>query len=713
VNGQTVSQTIDAMVKTDPNLAWIKQAEARGDVDWRQVKEIHDSFKYSNSGLGPASQMIIAIAMAVIIGPMAGGLMGGTVTQAAITTAATNAAVSTINNRGNLGAVFKDVTSSDSLKSYAMVGASAGILQMAGYDATKLKFDTASAQAVGTKLMADTLARTLIYGGSFQDNLKQAALGTAVGIAGANAANAIGDLGRDLGLASGSVTKIALHAALGGLMAEAMGGDFRSGALAAGASEAMVGMLGDKFLPPGTKKDSPEYQRGMSNLLAASQLVGVLAASLSDGDMQAAATVAANATANNYLRHQDVENLAKELQGCEARGDCQIVRDKYQAISDANSARAKNCQQTGDCQRIAQEIQDGRQAMDQLRGPISSQVEQQFGTQLWQDGKTVQGNIRDSAYKTLENQHEREQAQARQDAERLKNDPAALKQELNAQATDLARKDLEQQMASQADQLRDKLANDAALRAEVGDLLDYQQRLAGAAANVAGGAKLIGEMLEPSVWDLLSPAAKAVKLSMIVAAMKGGATEFKIGSQVAGELATIEQLSGKLNDLNAGKLPGEAELSKYYDRTPLGQAISEASKTSFGGAKATSKVIAQYGPMNQGPLPKGIADTFRSGTYSEVVTEQPTTLYRVYGGTAQELGGYWTATKPAGPVQSIIDSALDPQWGNTATKVVKIEVPAGVKYFEGVAAPQRGLVGGGSQVLFPKDFKIDASWISK
>jgi len=39
--------------------------------------------------------------------------------------------------------------------------------------------------------------------------------------------------------------------------------------------------------------------------------------------------------------------------------------------------------------------------------------------------------------------------------------------------------------------------------------------------------------------------------------------------------------------------------------------------------------------------------------------------------------------------------------------VVKIEVPIGTKYFEGVAAPQGGLVGGGSQVLFPKDFKID------
>ena len=44
---------------------------------------------------------------------------------------------------------------------------------------------------------------------------------------------------------------------------------------------------------------------------------------------------------------------------------------------------------------------------------------------------------------------------------------------------------------------------------------------------------------------------------------------------------------------------------------------------------------------------------------------------------------------------------------HTATSVVKIEVSIGTKYFEGVAAPQGGLVGGGSQVLFPKDFKID------
>jgi hypothetical protein len=85
----------------------------------------------------------------------------------------------------------------------------------------------------------------------------------------------------------------------------------------------------------------------------------------------------------------------------------------------------------------------------------------------------------------------------------------------------------------------------------------------------------------------------------------------------------------------------------------------------------------------------------------------------VYGGTAKEMGGYWTTKAPSGPVQSIIDSALLPQWGNTAINVVKIEVPPGVKFYQGAAASQGGLVGGGDQVLFPPGSKIDPSWIRK
>ncbi|WP_449122864.1 hemagglutinin repeat-containing protein [Pseudomonas sp. MPG01] len=176
---------------------------------------------------------------------------------------------------------------------------------------------------------------------------------------------------------------------------------------------------------------------------------------------------------------------------------------------------------------------------------------------------------------------------------------------------------------------------------------------------------------------------------------KGAAALGKVGVTVSSK--TLGQLLGK-------------------DGAEIGATIARLELDSAGNLKSVvmpsgGKLLNQYNPLNQGPLPASIADTFRSATYAEVVTQKPTTLYRVYGGSANELGAYWTATKPTGPVQSIIDSALNPQWGNTAVNVVKIEVPAGTKYFEGVAAPQGGLVGGGSQVLFPKDFKIDPSWV--
>ncbi|WP_420372267.1 hypothetical protein [Pseudomonas aeruginosa] len=52
IDQKTVSETIDVMVKADPSLAWLREAEKQGDVDWRKVQEVHDSFKYSHSGVG-------------------------------------------------------------------------------------------------------------------------------------------------------------------------------------------------------------------------------------------------------------------------------------------------------------------------------------------------------------------------------------------------------------------------------------------------------------------------------------------------------------------------------------------------------------------------------------------------------------------------------------------------------------------------------------
>ena len=80
---------------------------------------------------------------------------------------------------------------------------------------------------------------------------------------------------------------------------------------------------------------------------------------------------------------------------------------------------------------------------------------------------------------------------------------------------------------------------------------------------------------------------------------------------------------------------------------------------------------------------------------------EDTTLYRVIGEGGNPAGAYWTSTQPAGPLQSVIDSALDQSWGNTATTTITRTFPAGTQIYSGAAAAQGGLVGGGSQIYIP------------
>ncbi|WP_268561257.1 two-partner secretion domain-containing protein [Pseudomonas protegens] len=372
VNQQTVSQSIDAMVKADPQLAWLKEAEKRGDVDWRLVKEIHDSYKYSNSGLGPASQIIIAIVMAAVVGPMAMGAMGtatggavaaGTMSSgtagmlvsgagAIATGAATNATVSFINNGGNLGAVFKDVTSSDAMKGYVISGVTAGLttgyfdkwvggktnvltgkvdLQLNTWAGVG-KFAANQTLQGGTSML---LSKALGQGGNASDVLKNALFNTLA----AASFNAVGDY--TLGVFDdGSLPKIAIHAMVGGLLSEATGGDFKTGALAAGASEALVVELG-------------QLVKGDENLLVmSSQIVGVLAAaSLKDADAQSIEKgrwVAQQAILYNNLNHAAAEKLLKEIKDCRAAGGCsesklKSILGKYESLSAERSNAINAC----------------------------------------------------------------------------------------------------------------------------------------------------------------------------------------------------------------------------------------------------------------------------------------------------------------------------------------------------------------------------------
>ncbi|EMQ5442715.1 DUF637 domain-containing protein [Pseudomonas aeruginosa] len=335
IDQKTVSQTIDVMVKADPSLAWLREAEKQGDVDWRKVREVHDSFKYSHSGLGVGAQLAVAIvvtyltagAASAAIGSAAGATAGsGTAmaagTAATATTAATSAgwanialtaaatsaasqtAISTINNRGDLGAVAKDVTSSDALKNYAAAGISAGY----------------SPQNIGLQLSVNAALKTVTRGGSFKDNLGQAAIDMIADAVSGAIYNEVGDALTGTGIP----TKVAVHALVGGLMAEAAGGDFRTGALAAGANEAVVAAFGEKIFPG----EQHEKLLGMT-----SNLIGMTVAAAAGGDEKAqekAGWVAQQATLNNYLFHEEMEEMANKIKACGGDQNCeQPIREHY------------------------------------------------------------------------------------------------------------------------------------------------------------------------------------------------------------------------------------------------------------------------------------------------------------------------------------------------------------------------------------------------
>lgn len=136
------------------------------------------------------------------------------------------------------------------------------------------------------------------------------------------------------------------------------------------------------------------------------------------------------------------------------------------------------------------------------------------------------------------------------------------------------------------------------------------------------------------------------------------------------------------------------------------------------------ETVEEFNSLLKGPLSEikvglsgkmTVADTFRSATYRKVVTSDETTkLYRVYGGESETFGSYWTRTAPTGPLQVLVDSALD-QSINKTTHWVEITVPKGTVFYEGIAAPMSvkggNLVGGGNQVYFID--KVLKEWITK
>lgn len=106
------------------------------------------------------------------------------------------------------------------------------------------------------------------------------------------------------------------------------------------------------------------------------------------------------------------------------------------------------------------------------------------------------------------------------------------------------------------------------------------------------------------------------------------------------------------------------------------------------------------------PLPAKMADTFKGGSYDEVILGSDTVLYRAFHdpkhrfGMAGERFSYWSRSDSRG-VQAAVDNAIDvSRYGNTAERLVAVRVPRGTRVYEGqTQSIQRGPIGGGNQVV--------------
>lgn len=624
VNQQSVSQTIDAMVKADPELAWLKEMEQRGDVDWRQVKEIHDSFKYSHSGLGGAAAMIIAIIVAYFTAGAGAALTGATSTagvaasNVVVSSMASNAAISTINNRGNLGAVLKDVTSEDALRSYVVSGVTAGLT--AGVYDNWMGTETSGASAAlensgnvavngglsslegigrfaGNQLLQNgtstVLDRALGGDSSFGDALRTS-LASTFAAAGFNWVGDITQPGAKLELKDGSLAKAGLHAVMGGLAAEAAGGDFKTGALAAGVNELLVAELDAQY-----KKMGIEDRNSL--LVMNSQVVGVLAAAAQGGDekaLQVGAQVAGSATQHNFLNHQDVKEMEAALKRCGSDPDCaRDVRGQFQERSASNLERLNNCSAAGTCAAIQQEIQEGLDALANLTD-LSGNAQNVVGL----FASSQEGYL--DAVKTRisfdASNHKRDEQ-----LKELMDNPQKLKQALDQQAAELVTQNTEKALRDELARLESKLSTDAQLDAELKQLLNDREQFASSFAKVGEGAAMVGSLIEPDVWDLMSPAARLAKLAgLLKFADKASGT-----GKLADEFADLKVLTQKLADLESGRLPSQTELAKYHDQTALAKAIQEANKRGLGGPKDVGEVVPAASVVSSGTTRTGVVRT--------------------------------------------------------------------------------------------------------
>ncbi|HHS2128225.1 TPA: DUF637 domain-containing protein, partial [Neisseria meningitidis] len=336
---------IETLTK-QPEYAYLKQLQVAKNINWNQVQLAYDKWDYKQEGMTPAAAAVVVIVVTVLTygalsapaaagtagaaGAGAGGAAAGTAagtgvaagtaattgvaagtSAAAITTAAgkaalaslaSQAAVSLINNKGDINHTLKELGKSSTVRQAATAAVTAGVLQgISGLntqaaEAVSKHFHSPAAGKLTANLINSTAAasvHTAINGGSLKDNLEANILAALVNTAHGEAASKIKQLDQHY-----IVHKIA-HAIAGCAAAAANKGKCQDGAIGA-----VVGEIVGEALVKNTDfsgMTASEIEKAKANITAYAKLVAGATVGVTGGNVDVAANASETAVKNNAL----------------------------------------------------------------------------------------------------------------------------------------------------------------------------------------------------------------------------------------------------------------------------------------------------------------------------------------------------------------------------------------------------------------------------
>ncbi|WP_192887726.1 DUF637 domain-containing protein [Neisseria meningitidis] len=308
-----------------PEYAYLKQLQVAKNVNWNQVQLAYDKWDYKQEGLTRVGAAIIALAVTVVTaGAGVGAALGlngaaAAAADAAFASLASQASVSLINNKGDVGKTLKELGRSRTVKNLVVAAATAGVSNKLGASSLATWSETPWVNNLNVNLAnagSAALINTAVNGGSLKDNLEANILAALVNTAHGEAASKIKQLDQHY------IAHKVAHAVAGCAAAAANKGKCQDGAIGAAVGE----ILGEALLDgrdPGSLN-----VKDRAKIIAKAKLAAGTVAALSKGDVNAAANAAAVAVESNALSKERMDKLTKCLSG----KTCSTTMEKVNAI---------------------------------------------------------------------------------------------------------------------------------------------------------------------------------------------------------------------------------------------------------------------------------------------------------------------------------------------------------------------------------------------